>query len=99
MRALKFDRMLKLYLEEKHSVLIARKEYERESEVLKEAIGDRRNLSKEIVERDRRIREWREEEENWKRQKEEWENEKMEIEGEKKPAYTGEVVFLYHFNG
>ncbi|MFB9842071.1 MaoC family dehydratase [Mucilaginibacter ginsenosidivorans] len=22
----------------------------------------------------------------------------MEIEGEKKPAYTGEVVFLYHFN-
>jgi acyl dehydratase len=23
----------------------------------------------------------------------------MEIEGEKKPAYTGEVVFLYHFNG
>jgi acyl dehydratase len=21
----------------------------------------------------------------------------MEIEGEKKPAYTGEVVFLYHF--
>ncbi|MDB5010059.1 MAG: putative enoyl-CoA hydratase 1, partial [Mucilaginibacter sp.] len=23
----------------------------------------------------------------------------MEIEGEKKPAYSGEVVFLYHFNG
>ena len=23
----------------------------------------------------------------------------MEIEGEKKPAYTGEVVFLYHFAG
>jgi acyl dehydratase len=23
----------------------------------------------------------------------------MEIEGQKKPAYTGEVVFLYHFNG
>ncbi|MGZ3872839.1 MAG: MaoC family dehydratase [Mucilaginibacter sp.] len=23
----------------------------------------------------------------------------MEIEGEKKPAYTGEVVFLYHFEG
>lgn len=23
----------------------------------------------------------------------------MEIDGEKKPAYTGEVVFLYHFNG
>ncbi|MDB5030659.1 MaoC family dehydratase [Mucilaginibacter sp.] len=23
---------------------------------------------------------------------------KMEIEGEKKPAYTGAVVFLYHFN-
>jgi acyl dehydratase len=23
----------------------------------------------------------------------------MEIEGEKKPAYIGEVVFLYHFNG
>jgi acyl dehydratase len=23
----------------------------------------------------------------------------MEIEDEKKPAYTGEVVFLYHFNG
>jgi acyl dehydratase len=23
----------------------------------------------------------------------------MEIEGEKKPAYTGDVVFLYHFNG
>jgi acyl dehydratase len=22
----------------------------------------------------------------------------MEIDGEKKPAYTGEVVFLYHFN-
>ncbi|HTD41612.1 MAG TPA: MaoC family dehydratase [Mucilaginibacter sp.] len=22
----------------------------------------------------------------------------MEIEGQKKPAYTGEVVFLYHFN-
>lgn len=22
----------------------------------------------------------------------------MEIEGEKKPAYTGEVIFLYHFN-
>ncbi|HVW94467.1 MAG TPA: MaoC family dehydratase [Mucilaginibacter sp.] len=22
----------------------------------------------------------------------------MEIEGERKPAYTGEVVFLYHFN-
>jgi acyl dehydratase len=23
----------------------------------------------------------------------------MEIEGQKKPAYTGKVVFLYHFNG
>lgn len=23
----------------------------------------------------------------------------MEIEGQKKPAYTGEVVFLYHFKG
>ena len=23
----------------------------------------------------------------------------MEIEGQKKPAYTGEVVFLYHFEG
>jgi acyl dehydratase len=23
----------------------------------------------------------------------------MEIEGQKKPAYSGEVVFLYHFNG
>jgi acyl dehydratase len=23
----------------------------------------------------------------------------MEIEGQPKPAYTGEVVFLYHFNG
>jgi len=23
---------------------------------------------------------------------------KLEIEGEKKPAYEGNVVFLYHFN-